>query len=81
MKWEDKLPSLVKEICQKRELAECWFLNDDLTGDCGNWTTCQPGCPLKQLRDLVGIVPQEDGGMDKQPTREAAEAAREGETK
>ena len=68
----DKLPILVRNICERRELIQCWFEEnpDDGPGDCGNWPGCLPDCPLKQLRGIVGIVPQEDGGMDKQPTKD-----------
>lgn len=65
----DKLPTIVKELCEHRELSDCWMADVSLDGpgDCGNWPSCNPHCPLKQLRDMVGIVPQEDGGIDKQP--------------
>ena len=72
----DKVARLTGEICEHRELSDCWFVHDD-PGDCGNWPNCHPHCPLKQLRDIAGFVPQEDGGLNKQPsTREAAENAK-----
>jgi hypothetical protein len=53
----------ITDIMGHREYEGCWF-NDE--GDCGNWPECSPHCPLKQMRDHVGIVPQTDGGLDKQ---------------
>ncbi len=55
---------LVREICERRELSPCWY---DDESDCGNWPHCYHECPLRQMRELGGIVPQKDGGMDKQP--------------
>ncbi len=65
-----KLPRLVGDICERRELEPCWFVDG---GDCGNWATCSGRCPLRQLRNLVDIVPQMDGGMDKQPVNDDPE--------
>lgn len=63
----------VGEICENLELTECWHLPPDSDGDCGNWPKCNPGeCALAALRRMVGIVPQEDGGMDKQPRKDSA---------
>ena len=70
----DKLPNLVGAVCEWRELTPCWY---DANGDCGNWLNCEPECPLRQLRELTGCVPQEDGGIDKQPIGIAAVAALE----
>jgi len=55
----------VKDIMERRDYAPCWFCDDD-GGDCGNWPTCYPHCSLREMMDYVGIVPQEDGSMDKQ---------------
>lgn len=60
----DKLPLLVQDLCERRELKPCWYDDD---ADCGNWPTCQVDCVLNELRSLVGLSPQEDGGIDKQP--------------
>jgi len=64
-----KLRQWVGDICERRELKPCWY-NED--GDCGNWPTCLPTCPLRQLREFVGFVPQDDGGIDRQPKAEKA---------
>ncbi len=66
----ETLRPIVEEIHGHRELADCWFYFGDDNADCGNWPACNPHCPLAQLRELVGIVPQEDGRIDKQPKRE-----------
>jgi len=70
----ERLPKLVGNVCDRRELEPCWFNgqtgDSDDDGDCGNWPECHPDCPLAQLREMAGYIPQEDGGMDKQPTAE-----------
>jgi hypothetical protein len=52
----------VLEIMERREYDPCWFGS----GNCGNWPSCSPDCPLRKLMDAVGIVPQDNGGIDKQ---------------
>lgn len=61
------LPAIVRELCERLELSPCTFRPADDEGDCGNWDFCGEDCALANLRRLVGIVPQEDGGIDKQP--------------
>lgn len=45
----------------------CWFYKRATKGvypsqwQCGNWKGCFPLCPLRQLADLVGITPRDDG--------------------
>ena len=72
----DKLPGLVRDLCERREWSPCQFDNE---GDCGNWPSCLPDCALRQLRELAGIVPQEDGGTDKQSPIVAQEKPDEAE--
>ena len=65
---DKELRRAVVEIYEQREWASCWFVGDDGdVGDCGNWPTCTDQCPLKRLGLLVGLVPQEDGGINRQP--------------
>jgi len=56
----------VIELYERDEYRPCGYANDD--GDCANWDYCQSMdlCPLARLAKLVGIVPQTDGGVDKQ---------------
>jgi hypothetical protein len=61
---EAKLKRWTIDIMERREYAACWYACE--SGDCGNWPTCDPHCSLKEMMDQVGIVPQEDGGLDKQ---------------
>jgi hypothetical protein len=64
---QGSVKGLVKDIFNHREYSQCWYSDDEGdTGDCGNWPTCDPHCPLRRLADLVGIKPQADGGVDKQ---------------
>jgi len=64
----------VLDIYERSELAQCWYSDE---GDCGNWPICDLlSCPLRALGALVGIVPQQDGGVDKQQF-EAAEPRKE----
>ena len=75
-KLEENVRKWVGEVMEYREYAPCWYSNEN--GDCGNWTTCYGDCPLRQLMNLGGYVPQEDGGIDKQSalTPEPAEQVR-----
>lgn len=58
----------IEDIMERREFNECWFADSEGDcGDCGNWPTCNPDCTLRNMMDYVGIVPQEDGGLDRQP--------------
>jgi hypothetical protein len=57
----------ISDIMERREHSPCWYTNDD--GDCGNWVTCSPDCSLRQMMDLVGIIPQDDGKLDKQSVK------------
>jgi len=54
------------DIMERREYDSCWHSDNEEGGDCGNWLTCNPHCSLREMMDHVGIVPQEDGGLDKQ---------------
>jgi len=60
-----KLRSLVMEIYERREYADCWMVcsGDDEPGDCANWLNCDPNCPLRQLGAMAGIEPQADGAI------------------
>jgi hypothetical protein len=65
---QKQLLRAVLDIYEAREYERCWFVDDDGDiGDCGNWPTCTGDCPLKRLGLVVGLAPQEDGGIDKQP--------------
>jgi hypothetical protein len=68
-----RLPKLVKDIYELRDCNECWYANEDGDhGDCGNWPECSIDCPLRILGELAGLVPQEDGGTNKQAAAKAA---------
>jgi hypothetical protein len=62
----------ILDIMGRREYSQCWY--DD--SDCGNWSACNPHCSLREMMDFAGIVPQDDGGLDKQPLS-AVEKAQE----
>ncbi len=63
-----RIKKWIVDIMDRREYTECWFVDDEGNhGDCGNWPTCNPHCTLREMMDHVGIAPQEDGGLDKQP--------------
>lgn len=70
----ERLFDLVCDIMERREYAECWYA-DDPPGDCGNWPQCYPNCSLRELMDMAGFVPQEDGGIDRQDKAAAVERA------
>lgn len=57
-----KIREIVIELFERREYEPCWFLPDG-EGDCANWTTCDHGCPLVQLREAAGIRGTEDGSI------------------
>lgn len=61
----ERLPKITKGLYVQREDARCWY---DANNDCGNWSGCDDfrECPLRTLREIAGLVPQEDGGVDKQ---------------
>ena len=57
------------DIMDHREYDPCWYTGrteDSEDGDCGNWDECDPHCSLRELMDMAGITPQEDGGCDRQ---------------
>tara|TARA_R100001086_G_scaffold146208_1_gene77302 strand:- start:436 stop:690 length:255 start_codon:yes stop_codon:yes gene_type:complete len=60
-----ELRSAVIEIFERREYSPCWYSgesnSDDPYGDCANWTTCVPHCPIVKLREMAGIEGRKDG--------------------
>ena len=56
-KERDKMRTMVRAIVERRGMSECWYTD----GNCGNYTSCLPRCPLRQLMDACGIYPREDG--------------------
>ena len=65
------LRQIVLDLSEMLEFCACLFEGDSL-GDCGNWPNCPSECPLRKLRELAGIIPQDDEGVDKQPAVKAA---------
>ncbi len=60
--------NMVKEIYRVREYSACWYADEKGNlHNCGNRKDCNSHCPLSNLGYVSGLVPQGDGGVDKQP--------------
>lgn len=71
----EKVKGWLRDIMGHREYAECWYADPEGNfGDCGNWPSCNPHCSLREMMDHVGTIPQEDGGLDKQPATRSIQA-------
>jgi len=64
----ERVKKWIGNIMERRKYAPCWYSGEEDDGDCGNWPTCDPHCSLREMMDFVRIVPQDDGGLDKQPS-------------
>lgn len=62
------LYQITKEIFENREYSPCWFVSD---GDCANWETCLPSCPIVQLREKAGIEGTKDGSVPVEKTHQS----------